>query len=474
MNHSAKYICSNCISDKFLSKEIEDDGHPNDCTSCEDMDSACWPLEQLAERVKVVFDSNYTLTSSEPDAWQYALMRDKESNYVWERAGDSVISIVEDLTGLSEEIAGDLIDFWDDGSYHDYTNPHDQSSYGPEARYISSRPVHDDIELRWKRIQEDLLHRSRFFSHSIASFLDDLFTGVQDLKSFDGPVIETHSPVDFQGLFRARIAYDDDEVRRIIEGLPDQLGPLRGRAVSAGRMNAAGVTVMYGALQEATCIAELRAPVGSIVVTGKFNLLRPIRILNLRRLERCYGQVSLFDPDVQKSSDRMAFLRSLSARLSVPVFSHTAHLDYLSTQCIAEYISAMEPQIDGVAFASAQAGKKATNLVLYDHACRVEPFPYPAGTTTELIPAYDEDGERDGHTLILSVSESSANELTKNTDSGISDFLSTNDEDAKISAPTATLSLDIRSIRVHQVKAVEYHYKSSGVSVFEQPIAKNP
>ena len=35
-------------------------------------------------------------------------------------------------------------------------------------------------------------------------------------------------------------------------------------------MNAAGISVFYGAMEEETCIAEARAPVGSYVVIGRF------------------------------------------------------------------------------------------------------------------------------------------------------------------------------------------------------------
>ncbi len=60
-------------------------------------------------------------------------------------------------------------------------------------------------------------------------------------------------------------------------------------------MNAPGISVFYGALDEATCIAEARAPVGSHVVVAKFHLLRPVRLLDFDALtptsSNCNGDI---------------------------------------------------------------------------------------------------------------------------------------------------------------------------------------
>ena len=43
-------------------------------------------------------------------------------------------------------------------------------------------------------------------------------------------------------------------------------------------------------------------PVSSKVAIGKFKLLRPIRVLNLKTLERYYELHSIFIPSIQKKS----------------------------------------------------------------------------------------------------------------------------------------------------------------------------
>ena len=41
-------------------------------------------------------------------------------------------------------------------------------------------------------------------------------------------------------------------------------------------MNAPGIRAFYGAMEESTCLAEIRAPVGSHVVVGRFQFTRPV------------------------------------------------------------------------------------------------------------------------------------------------------------------------------------------------------
>ena len=73
-------------------------------------------------------------------------------------------------------------------------------------------------------------------------------------------------------------------------------------------MNAAGVSVFYGGEDKETCLAEARAPVGSYVVLGRFEIVRPVRLLSPNTLARVFAG-SYFDPEFRTRSDRAAFLR---------------------------------------------------------------------------------------------------------------------------------------------------------------------
>ena len=61
-------------------------------------------------------------------------------------------------------------------------------------------------------------------------------------------------------------------------------------------MNAQGISVFYGASDLATALAEIRPPVGSRVLVGKFDLARPVRLLDVEALRSVYVGGSIFDP----------------------------------------------------------------------------------------------------------------------------------------------------------------------------------
>ena len=57
-------------------------------------------------------------------------------------------------------------------------------------------------------------------------------------------------------------------------------------------MNAAGVPAFYGATDVDTCVAELAIPIGGAAIVGKFELLEPVHVLDLRLLSRASPRYS--------------------------------------------------------------------------------------------------------------------------------------------------------------------------------------
>ena len=104
-------------------------------------------------------------------------------------------------------------------------------------------------------------------------------------------------------------------------------------------MNAAGIPVFYGALDEDTCVAEVRAPVGSYVVVAKFEVLQPLRLLDFDSLKKVYVEGSHFDPDYAWRLGRASFLERLVREMSRPVMPGDEAFEYLVTQAVAEYLA---------------------------------------------------------------------------------------------------------------------------------------
>jgi hypothetical protein len=157
------------------------------------------------------------------------------------------------------------------------------------------------------------------------------------------------------------------------------IGPPPSGVGEAGRMNAKGVTVFYGATEKALAISEVRPPVGCHVVVGTFKLIRTLRLLDLQQL----GSITLkptsspFDPITAKEASRRDFLKTLTQKIVMPVMPELAEQDYLITQVIADFLSTHPKlELDGILFASAQntttsQDTSGRNVILFNKASMV-------------------------------------------------------------------------------------------------------
>lgn len=207
--------------------------------------------------------------------------------------------------------------------------------------------------------------------------MDWLFSGVSSFKTFDSSTSVVRELAE-EEIFRARSCDSASEYDEIINKPAAQLGPPPKEFAGAGRMNSKGLAAFYGAFDRKTCVAELRPPVGGRVVSGKFKLTRPVRVLDFLALDEAYeaSPLSKFDPTYEEKMGRRIFLKSLHSKITVPVLPNQEQ-EYLATQVMAEYLATQfVPPLDGVLFASVQV-RKGTNLTLFNHAV-VSPLEPPA------------------------------------------------------------------------------------------------
>jgi hypothetical protein len=156
-----------------------------------------------------------------------------------------------------------------------------------------------------------------------------------------------------------------EDIRKIVQKPATELGPPPAGRARAGRMNAAGIAVFYGAMEPDTCISEMRAPLGGRVALGTFTLTRAVRLLDFRGMQVAYGRpLSYFDRDFKERASKGAFLRRVHRLVRAPVLP--GHEDeYLITQAIAEYLAHVRTRrFDGILFGSAQRAD-GNNVVLF-------------------------------------------------------------------------------------------------------------
>ncbi len=186
-------------------------------------------------------------------------------------------------------------------------------------------------------------------------FLDSLFYDIDKLKTRnrDSP-IKILSEENY--LYRARVFEDLEEVKLALAQPEKNFGPPPSLLARSGRMNAQGISVFYGATSVEVAIAEVRPPVGSIVITAPFVPLRKLKVLDISSLDSLsFGSGSKFDPLTRQTSERAVFFRTLSRKLTLPAFGKRLDSDYLITQVVADYLGDRKKfNLDGVSFKSTQ------------------------------------------------------------------------------------------------------------------------
>jgi hypothetical protein len=226
----------------------------------------------------------------------------------------------------------------------------------------------------WSSFCNRIKHHERHFNKTATSLLSEILGPVvRGEWPRNGSAIRQTDPNGAEWLvYRGRVA-NSHEVRRAICSSPfKNLASPPPHLCVAGRMNPAGIGVFYGSFDIATCVAELRPPVGGSVVVGKFLSLRPLRVLDMTVLDEAAVSLSYFDPDFGRQSEFNEFLRGFHNEIKRPVIPGAEPLEYLPTQFVAEYLwSHVDPPFDGIIFGSSQISGGGRNLVLFPGASRV-------------------------------------------------------------------------------------------------------
>lgn len=372
-----KRVCHNCVGESYLSEAIAKNGVIALCDYCNDDEEPTITIFELADEIGGAFDRHYERTSPDPDDFQSAMLRDKEIDYEWWREGEQVVWAIANAASIDEELAKDVLEILEErhavaGS--DYVG--EEQEFDSDSYYEEKGA--DDYEFRteWNWVERSIKQRTRFFNREADAFLSRLFGNLDNLKDRQGRsvIVEAGPEYEIKSFYRARAFHsgNDDEIIRALKRPDRELGSPPPAFARAGRMNAQGISVFYGASDLATALAEIRPPVGSRVLVGKFDLARPVRLLDVEALRSVYVGGSIFDPAYIGHLELAQFLGRLSERMTMPVMPDDEPKEYLITQMIADFVAQVgEPPIDGMLYRSVQCAGEHQNVVLFNHAARV-------------------------------------------------------------------------------------------------------
>ncbi|MEX3973849.1 RES domain-containing protein [Paraburkholderia caribensis] len=372
-------VCHGCVSEAFLSNEIAGHGSQARCYYCGERRNTV-VLDQLAEWVEGALKRHFYRTSEEPDSYEAAMIADRESDYNWDRHGEPVVDVIASALCVEQEIAEDIRTILEDRNYdQDLAAAGVENPFDEEAHYSREKMTYPGMLHRWRQFEDGLHFKSRYFNSDLKAFLDRVFEGLPTLRTYEGTpvVVKAGFTENLARLYRARTFYDADSLSVAICQPDRELGPPPANRASAGRMNAQGISVFYGATVKEAALAEVRPPVGSRVLVAEFWIKKPLALLNLEALATVREPGSIFDPHFLRRREAEHFLRELETILTVPVMPSQEHLGYLTTQAVADYLAnIVVPRVDGIIYPSVQVSG-AKNVVLFHHAARVAAIERP-------------------------------------------------------------------------------------------------
>ena len=465
-------VCFECISEEYLQKQIIGSNDIFTCDECNNPGNPTIEFDVLAEMIHVVLEKYYYLTPENPEGYEFFLAKEG----AWERSGEMLEHLIEDLAGVSSKLANEII-------YH-LSNQHDANEkdalydgqlYSGDPYYAESDIETFPLSESWRNFKNTIYQEARFFNEQAKTILDDIFKGVGSVKTPEGgSVIRTIT--EEVVFYRSRVALSNQSLEEILKNLPSSIGPPNSEIAGTGRMNAQGISVFYGALDKATCLAEVRAPVGSHVVTGRFSPVRKMRLLDLSRMQDARFETgSAFNEEHMKSVARLHFLRELTRELSAPVMPGSESREYLPTQVVAEYL-AVHPalKLDGLIFNSSQtpAVKDANNselgknVLLFYRASSLREYDHPRGMKIDVtltcgnqndcddsITIYEELPKPD---VVRGNSEKTHKEDIFDTFNRGENIINT--------LVDSSIQLDMDSVEVDGINGVEYHFNNRQVS----------
>ncbi|WP_186190534.1 RES family NAD+ phosphorylase [Burkholderia gladioli] len=468
---SCKRICHECVGEAYLSSEIEQSAEVGACHYC-GQTAPSLTIDDLAERIEAAFEDHYVRTPDQPNSWQERLLADKESDYDWDRDGVPVLDAIADAALIPEAAAEDVLAILEErhGNF-DKDTMGEESEFSSDSYYEERGPDYRQWQEDWYGFVNSLKAEARFFSQSAANHLAEVFGDIDKLKTRNARrvVVNAGPKTTLDHLYRARVFQTDAPLAEALR-LPDRhLGSPPHNMARAGRMNAQGIAVFYGATNASVAIAEVRAPVGSRVVVAKFSITRPLRLLDLTALRGVHVMGSIFDASLKRRLERAAFLRTLGIWMARPVMPDDEAIDYLPTQAVADFLATMnEPRLDGIVFPSAQT-KAGRNIVLFHHAAKVaESTPLKDAEITVNLGQWSEDGWEIDYSVMEEALPERAPKQS-GADGGI--FAALSDYPAEpprwdADFREAALEVDRDSVKVHHVNSVKVNTTSYSVHRF--------
>jgi hypothetical protein len=224
----------------------------------------------------------------------------------------------------------------------------------------------------WRSYQEfarRVRHTRRYvWDRQVKAFLDTVLATLKDRDvkiQKDSVLYRAQRDIQYDSV----VTDDGDEIGQEPRGFgAERMKPKANRATE-GRINPAGIPVLYLASTEQTAISEVRPWVGSEISVAQFKLIRDVKAVNL---SLGHGQTPighltfeqlLGDKPMDAEAKEKAVWIDVDNAFSRPVTLADDTADYVPTQVLAELFK--NAGYDGIIYRS-QFGEKGYNVALFN------------------------------------------------------------------------------------------------------------
>ncbi len=381
------YICLACLTEPYLRTALATTSQV--CSFCSTEGPAA-NLFDVASACDDVLEAHFEPTNFD------------DSVVVYERdpTGTPLASTLRALNVVCSDAMNELIEdlefiwFDRDSMEHKYLGLETDEELWFRPRTDRSA----NVSAAWNKMNRSLQEEARHLNPEASRLLEQILGAIEGDRTSEGRgvVVEAGPGTALSRLFRARVFQAESHLADALAHPAKLLGTPAPGTGQAGRMNAKGQPTFYGATSVDIALAEVRPPVGAWVATAAFDLVRPVRLLDIRSLGKIQldSRISLFDPSSIALAERRDFLRTLSSQLVLPVMPDLQDRDYLITQVIADFLATRREPIDGIVYQSVQrpasdnAGasgdQTGVNVALFSRASKVAGADQPSLSRTYL------------------------------------------------------------------------------------------
>lgn len=461
------YVCAECVCEPYLSGEIVSLGVCRECSYC-NAEEAAITVEELADHIEGAFERHYYRTSDQPNSFEWVMMSDKELSYDFERHGEPILEAIGGAAQIEEEIASEVLNILSERhSDFEMAQMGDECEFDPDSHYEWKRPSDYEFQFGWNEVEASLKKRSRFFNDEAVAFLTGLFADLESKITEAGEAVIKNAGPDHQmkSFYRGRVFSFGDDIEKALARPDIELAGPPSHLARAGRMNAHGISVFYGATEPEVALAEIRPAVGSAVLVGKFELIENMRLLDLAALSSVLAEGSVFDAQYLERLEQAKFLRSFARRMTMPVMPDDEPTEYLTTQLVADFLAQKaDTVLHGILYESVQVGKDGQNVALFHAASKVKQLDFPEGTE---IRAHFYYGAEEGPEIDYTVHEKVPPEDNSKEEQSNSFELPWGSEtlviDHDADARHPKLRVDLESLEVRHVDGVNFETQNHGV-----------